>query len=244
MPGLIMPDQRFSDDDGAAEPRLGAALTAYADGRGSEHAVLTALAEARLLVPVVAAATRTESASGPPGRTLRREKTSEMALPTLAGRDGRRAMIAFTCVSALVRWRQDARPRPAPSDAVCQAAIAEGVAAVVLDVAGPVPVVLEGARLSALASGVTPPLPAEDPDVRAAVETAVAGDPRIAGACLLAQGRDTDLRVRLVLAGAGGELEHQAAARRAATAIMGVLGNRFRRGIEVAVGPAPPGGCG
>ena len=203
MPGLITPDQRFRDDDGAAEPLLAAALAAYAAGRESEHAVLTALARARLLVPVVAAVTETEDARSPDGRVLRREKTSEMTVPVLAGRDGRRAMIAFTSLDALGRWRPDARPLPAGADQVCQAAAAEAADAVVVDVAGPVPLVVEGARLAALAAGRPVPWPADDPDVRAAVDAVVAEDPDIAAAVLVNGTAGTggaDLTVRLVLA--------------------------------------------
>ena len=42
------------DDTGAADPALAAALTAYAADPAREPEVLDALAEARLLVPVVA----------------------------------------------------------------------------------------------------------------------------------------------------------------------------------------------
>ncbi|HTJ35499.1 MAG TPA: hypothetical protein VL738_19935, partial [Dactylosporangium sp.] len=49
------------------------------------------------------------------------------------------------------------------------AVAAEQADAVVVDVAGPVPLVIEGARLRALASGAPPPLPHEDADVRAEV---------------------------------------------------------------------------
>ncbi|MGE5287383.1 MAG: SseB family protein, partial [Micromonosporaceae bacterium] len=67
MPGLITPGDKFGDDDGSAEPRLEAVLSAYAAGRESEHAVLTVLAHARLLVPVVAALTEVEDAPRPGG---------------------------------------------------------------------------------------------------------------------------------------------------------------------------------
>ena len=50
-------------DTGEADNRVTAALSAFARGTGSEHAALTALAGARLLVPVVAIAGR-----GGPGR--------------------------------------------------------------------------------------------------------------------------------------------------------------------------------
>jgi hypothetical protein len=91
-----------------------------------------------------------------------------MALPTLVGNDGRQAIIAFTGTETLRRWKADARPVPVPASRVWAAAISEADA-VVIDVAGPVPLVVEGARLHALANGEPPPLPHEDPDIRAEV---------------------------------------------------------------------------
>ncbi|MBP8539568.1 SseB family protein, partial [Streptomyces sp. MK37H] len=49
-----IPDPGFSGDDGSADPRLTAALAAWADDRSAEPEVLAALTDARLLVPVVA----------------------------------------------------------------------------------------------------------------------------------------------------------------------------------------------
>lgn len=89
-----IPDSGFSDDDGTASPELTAALTAWADDRTAVGPVLAALRGARLLVPVVAVLGEVEEASeeereaprkGGGGRRvgLRREKTSDMAVPTL-----------------------------------------------------------------------------------------------------------------------------------------------------------------
>ena len=77
-------------------------------------------------------------------------------------------MLAFTGMDALARWRPDARPVPAEADRVWRAAVAEGCA-VVIDVAGPVPLAVEGARLAALAAGQPVPPAHEDPDVRAEI---------------------------------------------------------------------------
>lgn len=243
MPDLITPGDEFASDDGSAEPRLEAVLSGYAAGRESEHAMLTALAHARLLVPVVAAVTEVENApagagpacAGPGGRSPGREKTSEMALPVLVGHDGRRAILAFTSVAALARWHPEARPLPAIADRVWQAAIGEQIPAVVVDVAGPVPVAVEGARLAALAAGQPVPPPHDDPDVRAVADAVAAADPDIE-AVTIAPG--SDLTVRLTV---GVPPDDAAAvAERAAHTIMSALAGRFRRGIEIAVVPAVP----
>jgi SseB protein N-terminal domain len=182
---------QFPGDDGAADPAVLAALAAYAAGRGSEHAALNALASARLLVPVVAVLTEEvgedsapDGAAGEvPGRGPRQEKSTEMALPTLIGQDGRAAVLAFTCLDALTKWRPDARPVAVPAARAWQAGTEEA-SAVVIDVAGPVPVTVEGARLAALAAGRPAPLPHQDPDVLAALRAALSGEPLIVQASL------------------------------------------------------------
>jgi len=189
-------ESQFAGDDGAADPAVLAALAAYAAGQGSEHAALNALASSRLLVPVVAVlteeasggsepagASETEAAGDGPGSGLRREKSTEMALPTLIGHDGRAAVLAFTSLDALTRWRPDARPVAVPAARAWQAG-ADEASAVVIDVAGPVPVTVEGARLAALAAGRPAPLPHQDPDVLAALHAALGDEPLIVQASL------------------------------------------------------------
>ncbi|MCK2217371.1 SseB family protein [Actinomadura sp. ATCC 31491] len=146
MPSI--PQPLDPHDDGGVAPGVAAALAAYRDGTADATAVLNALSRARLLVPVVAMLT--ESEVGAHG--LRQEKESEMALPKLVGQDGRHAVPAFTGTEALARWRPDARPIQSTTLQVCRAAAQEGAAAVVVDVAGPVPFVIEGAVLEALAA--------------------------------------------------------------------------------------------
>jgi SseB protein N-terminal domain len=163
-------DARYRDDHGEAAPAVAAALAAYADGAGDERAVLTALAGGRLLVPVVAVQADDErgpSPAGPPAG----EKRSEMAIPSLVGQDGRLALVAFTGAASLRRWQSTARPVPVPALAVFQAAVAES-SAVVIDVAGPVPLTVEGARLAALAADARVPDMHEDPDVWSVVAAA------------------------------------------------------------------------
>jgi hypothetical protein len=237
--------QQFRGDRGEADPQVAEALAAYQTGQGSEQAALGALAAARLLVPVIAVLAGPGSGSaqhdGPAGPAQQGDKDSEMVLPTLIGQDGRAAVLAFTGLDALARWRPDARPMPAEADRVWRAAVADGCA-VVIDVAGPVPLAVEGARLAALAAGQSVPLPYDDPDVRAEVQAAIAAEPVIAGFSL-APGRDDgpDLTVTLHLAGTGPaarparDQNWGPAVNRAAADLAARLGTRLRRGIEVIV---------
>ena len=239
MSGHLNPGgQQFRDDDGAADPHVTAALAAYQAGQGSEQAALTALAAARLLVPVVAVLADGPTAEG--GRAAEGDKNSEMVLPTLIGRDGRPAMLAFTGLDTLARWRQNARPVPAEADRVWRAAVADGCA-VVIDVAGPVPLAVEGTRLAALAAGQPVPPAHEDADVRADVEAAIAAEPVIAGFSLAAS-HQVDLAVQLRPAAdhwAAGDW--QPAVNRVASSIAARLAVRLRRGVEFSVTREPVG---
>jgi hypothetical protein len=224
--------QQFRDDDGTADLRVRAALAAYQAGQGSEQDALTALAAARLLVPVVAVLADGSTAEG--------DKNSEMRLPTLIGHDGRPAIIAFTGLDPLARWRPDARPVPAEASRVWHAAAADGCA-VVIDVAGPVPLAVEGVRLAALAAGRPVPPVYEDGDVHAEVEAAIAAEPAIA-AFSLAPSQQVDLAVRLYLAaGDGAAGEWRPAVNQTAQNIAGRLAGRLRRGVEFSVTRDPVG---
>src|SRR5580704_18069133 len=162
---------------------------------------------------------------------------AEMSLPTLVGRDGRRAIPAFTSSQALGMWRRQARPVPAFAAQVWRAA-AEDACAVVVDVAGPVPMAIDGARLAALADGRPGPPPHQDPDVLAAVRAAAAGQPAIAGLSLAASADGGDLQINVTLADGCAAVAGQEAARRLGADVMASLGDRLRRGIAVAVTPA------
>ena len=270
----------FRDDDGSADPQAVAALAAFGAGLGSEHAALSALAGSRLLVPVVAVRSEPEARgrragdaqSGPeepgrahdhpgaaPGRASRGDRGSEMSLPTLIGRDGRSAIPVFTCLDTLARWDAQARPVPARAGLVWRAAV-DSSCAVVVDIAGPVSLAVDGARLAALADGRPVPRPHQDPDVLGAVRAVAAGQPAIAGwhvadggpaagggdpaaadrAASAGAGEDCDLQIELTLAAGCSLAAGDEAARLLGSALMEQLGGRLRRGITIAV--AAPGG--
>jgi SseB protein N-terminal domain len=168
---LTAGDPRFRDDRGGADPAVRAAIDGYAAGTVAEDEMLAALAGSRLLVPVVAVLGGDGEIA--PGQG---EKDSEMAMPSIVGRDGRRALPAFTSLETLQLWQPAARPVPVPALSVWQAA-AEQSEAVIIDIGGPVPVAVQGARLAALAAGQPAPALHADPDVRAAVAATAARQP-------------------------------------------------------------------
>ena len=246
MSGHLKPGgQQFRDDNGAAHPRVAAALAGYQAGQGSEQAALTELATARLLVPVIAVLADRSAADGAASGSAAdgaadRDKNSEMVLPTLIGRDGRPAVLAFTSLDALARWRPDARPVPAEAGRVWRAAVADGCA-VIIDVAGPVPFAVEGARLGALAAGQPVPPAHEDPDLRAEIDAAVVGEPMILG-FTLAPSDQADVAVRLCLSGPSlADDGWQPVANRVANNIAARLAGRLRRGVEFTVTSDPIG---
>ncbi len=221
--GSVPEESAHSDsgvpDHGAADPALAAALAAWhADPRPeAEAGVQASLVGARLLVPIVPL---------PPGKAGENGAApGEMSRPTLIGEDGRPATPAFTSIESMATWRGDARPVPVPGREVLAAA-AEAGNAVVLDVGGPVPFVVEGEALALLATGVVR-LPDSDiiseaiagrqvegglsqvsglrsasGGLRASLGTVLAGEPLIAEAYLLAPEAGpeaSDLAVGLVL---------------------------------------------
>ncbi|WP_329180572.1 SseB family protein [Streptomyces sp. NBC_01477] len=226
-----IPDSGYADDDGSAAPALTAALAAWAADRGKEAAVVEALHTARLLVPVVAVLGEAET--GEDG--LRREKSSDMTVPTIQAPDGRRALPAFTSTAALTRWRPDARPVAVPLHQALRALAQEGADTLLIDLAGPVAYELTGAALASAALGPGRGEPLDDPAVRAALRAALAAEPGVARAHL-APGTDSDGTLGLVLA-PGADAERTGRALAAALAADDTLRAGLRQGLDLALLP-------
>ncbi len=138
-----------ADDTGAVDVHYAEAAAAYAVDPAAYVEVLAVLGETRLLVPVVALLGEAETR--PDG--LVHDKSSDMASVLLTGADGRVALLAFSSMATLQHWDPEARPVPVSATHAAQAALQDDAAALVIDVAGPVTVVLEGDDLSAVARG-------------------------------------------------------------------------------------------
>ncbi|MGW6360036.1 SseB family protein [Streptomyces sp. NPDC055092] len=236
MANKNIPDPGFSDDDGSADPRLSAALAAWAEDRTAHDPVLAALKEARLLVPVVAVLGEVEEDEN----GLRREKTSDMAVPTLKAGD-RKALPAFTSTAALALWDPEARPVAVPLHQALQAAAHERADTVVIDLAGPVAYELSGAALRAANEGRTSADPLADPAVTEAIRAAVAAEPGVLRAHLGPGSADGILALVLDPSAAPAETARAVAGRIAADE---TLRARLVRGLDLALLPAgttPPG---
>ncbi|GGF35587.1 hypothetical protein GCM10011519_06350 [Marmoricola endophyticus] len=141
-----IPDPGFAGDDGEAPATLREALVVQReDPEGGYLPALAALSGARLLVPVVALlGERAEDGS---------EKSSDMAAVLMQHPDGRTALLAFTGTDAMAAWDPGARPVPVPAATAAASAVQEEADALLVDVAGPAQLLVEGEDLSALASG-------------------------------------------------------------------------------------------
>ncbi len=239
-----IPDPGFGGDRGEADPALAAALAAYA-AQPEPHgprgwAVLAALASARLLVPVLAAPSEAaepgESATPPPD-ALAAEKSTDMAVPTIRTPDGRWELPVFTSVSALARWRADARPVPVPAGRAALAALAEGAQALLLDPAGPVRHLVAGVGLRALAEGRVPCPPESDPAVLETARAVAAAVPGVVGARVRPgeAASESDLTVLVEVDGPPEAIARAVAERLAADDL---LRSRLVRGLALAVLPA------
>jgi hypothetical protein len=230
----VLSDPVFPGDQGGADADLAAALGAWAAGVGSERAVRRALPGVRLMVPVVAIAT----ALDPSGA----EKSTDMAVVTLRGEDGRLALPAFTSLSALTEWHADARPLPITAARAGEAALFERADLLVIDPAGPVTFLVEGAALRALAAGRGPMTIAADTEVMAALRAHLDREPRVRVAVLVGADEDGELDGLLALTfAATGDDDRDGPAHRLSAALAAdpVLCERLERGLDVAV--LPPG---
>ena len=149
--GARILESSFPGDTGEQSAAVGAALTAYAADAESYPQALAALQTSRLLVPVVALLGEVEYDD----RGLAHDKSSDMAAVLMQGRDGRMALLAFTGAAQLRAWNAEARPVPVPAQVAAQSAIQDEAAALVVDIAGPVTLVVEGDDLLGIASGWT-----------------------------------------------------------------------------------------
>lgn len=136
----------FAGDRGDADPVVRVAIAA-SDGSTSAYLdAVAALCTARLLVPVVA--TGDASSDGPDP-----DRHAELAAVSVQAEDGRRALLAFTGVDSMQAWEPRARPVPGTLDDVCATVEEADAQALLVDVAGPVPFVIESDLVSELAQG-------------------------------------------------------------------------------------------
>jgi hypothetical protein len=189
----------------------GGQLTALTDLANCHKRVLHAIAQSRLLIPLLTEAG--DIGVTPEGRTV--EKTQELSIVTVAGPDGRRVMPAFSSVAAMHHWNPDARPIPVAGPQLAVAAAQEETDLIVIDAGSPESEC--GVRRTALrgvALGDPEPPAWADDRVRGAFASVLADDARVEAVALMPgdpEGRllAPELEVHLLLAPGldGGGLE-------------------------------------
>ena len=147
---LSQPNSRWLGDTGEADPFVRRVLAQVADPaqdpRDAYLRAVAALGAGRLLIPIVASGD--ESMEGPdPNRY------AEMAAVSLRMTDGRQALLAFTGIDSLQAWRADARPVPGTLDEVAATVAEAGAQLLLVDAAGPTPLIIEDDLVGELAQG-------------------------------------------------------------------------------------------
>ena len=150
MRTLGQPNAAFAGDTGAPDPALRAVMAdAYAGGLAYPRAVV-ALCTARLLLPIVAAGDDSPDADPVDGVS---DRHAEMAAVLMESASGRKGVVVFTGIDLMTDWRADARPVPCTLDDVAATAVETDAAAIVVDVNGECPVIIEGDLIDHLAAG-------------------------------------------------------------------------------------------
>ncbi|WP_420111946.1 SseB family protein [Pseudactinotalea sp.] len=163
----LPPTSLFAGDDGSPPPALAAAL-ALAGPQERLEAVVEALRTERVLVPVVA---RLDEMDQPGEHGIAGEKSAHAAMVTVAAPDGRAVMPVFSSMTAMQRWRAEARPVPTEGRRAALAAGTEADGVLVLDPGSEHAVQVPRPAVRAIALG-EPWLPAvRHPAVRTEVHT-------------------------------------------------------------------------
>lgn len=127
----------FPDDDGSTDPLL-------AEAFGDDLAVLAAIGEARLFVPIIPLLGEVPTAG---------DKNADMAAVLMTGADGRTALLAFSSVDTMAHWDPQARPVPVIGRDAARATLAEQASALLLDIGSPSFSIVETADVEHLAAG-------------------------------------------------------------------------------------------
>lgn len=144
-------DPGFSNDDGTTPAAVASAMQVYAQNPSlGRYQVIAALQATRVLVPVVAILGEVEYDE----HGHAHDKTSDMATVLTTAPDGRTGMLAFTSMAAMQAWDPDARPVAATLQTAAASGVQDGASALVIDLAGPQQVVIEGDELRFVAEGL------------------------------------------------------------------------------------------
>lgn len=161
-----------ASDDGSAPAALVEAMRLFRTGEVSAAAVVDALRDVRLLMPLVAELG--DSGVGPHGHAV--DKSQELSIVTVAAPDGRTVLPAFSDVAAMARWDPVARPIPTPVRRIALAAADEGTDLVVVDPGSDSEFVIRRPAVWAIAQGLPWEPSPTSPEVFRALSESVASE--------------------------------------------------------------------
>lgn len=150
-PRREIPNPGYADDDGSAPATVVAGLAAYAaDPILGRYRAIAALQAARVLVPVVAILGEVDYDE----HGHAHDKSSDMATVLTTAPDGRTGMLAFTSLATMAAWDPQARPVATTVQTAAASGLQDGAAALVVDLAGPHQLVIDGDELTYVAEGL------------------------------------------------------------------------------------------
>lgn len=147
---LAQPNARWLGDTGAADPTVRTALARAAasdpDPRVGYLRAVAALGQARLLMPIVAEGD--ESMEGPDP-----DRHAELAAVSVRNAAGEQALLVFTGLDSLTAWHHGARPVPGDLGEVAATVAEAGCELLLVDAAGPTPLLVGADLVGELAQG-------------------------------------------------------------------------------------------
>lgn len=144
-------------DTGAVAPEIASALAAYADDPGRYAEALGAVQGSRLLLAMaeVPASTFPEPEHHDHEHHGHHHGPTAMGAVSVQGPGGRRGLLAFTGLEPLRQYDASVRPLPVTAREAAETALRDGASALLVDLAGPVRLVVEGDDLAGVAAGWT-----------------------------------------------------------------------------------------
>lgn len=167
----------FAGDDGKADQKLIDAIIRLQAGTGTQVQVIDAFRKARVLIPLLA--NLGEAGEGAHGQTV--DKSADLSIVTVETPDQQNALPVFSSVAAMNAWNPVARPVPHSAPKAALAAAAEGNTRIVLDPGSPTEFVIRRPAIEAIAKEIPWTPSYDDPEVAAAFDQALAGNPELAG---------------------------------------------------------------
>lgn len=164
--GRTLEANPFAGDDGTIAPAVKAAMDqchatgdrpvrGFGDSASAVETLCQALMTAgRVLVPVMAFEQEEGSAVvTPTGVEVAPDKAADVGYVSIVAPDGRAALPIFTDVAAMQAWNPQARPIPTDTQTAFLAAVSEDAHVIVVNAAGPTPVVIPRPAVWAHAQG-------------------------------------------------------------------------------------------